>query len=182
MINGTNYTDLLSFPLITIATSEMAAWVSTLFQELVIVFWTVSAVIVLFIYLRLFCAMRKIVRNNQANRIQQQQQQSATAFSREIRLLAYAIVIVLIQGLGATFSTLLIIYGFRWYRALETASDYNCYIHPYFLLILSAPLRDRCLSYLRVRKLQRGTTINLHSQAQLSPRIVASNSAAIIIA
>jgi hypothetical protein len=77
--------------------------------------------------------------------------QAKAAFSREIRLLGYGIIMVILQGLGTTFSFLMINYGFNtWYRPLSTATDFDCYIHPYFLHLLSTPLRNRCLAYARL--------------------------------
>jgi hypothetical protein len=182
MINGTNYTGLLPFPVIPSVRNALAGFTGVLFQYLSAIVYAISAIAVLVIYLRLFCAMRNITRKNQASmnqqQQQQQQQQAKAAFSREIRLLGYGIIMVIIQGSAATFNFLLIFYGFEtWYPSLAVVTDFNCYIHPYFLLLLSTPLRNRCLAYARLRQLSH---VNV-SQPQFSLRNVANSSAAIII-
>lgn len=171
MINGTNYSGLLPFPVIVYYVSAQAAFTSNLFGQSEDILYAISSTVVLVIYLRLFCAMRKIFRKNQTTRNQQQQQQQAKAsFWRDIRLLGYGIIIVILQILCGTFSVLLSSYGMIWYRPLEIAINFNSYIHPYFLLLLSSPLRNRCLTVIGIhQQSQRGT------QIALSPAAVSRN-------
>jgi hypothetical protein len=177
MINGTNYTGLLPFPVIPSSRNALTGFTSQLYEYLVVFVFAIGASTVLVIYLRLFGGMRNIIRKNHASMNQQQpeqQKQEKVALSREIRLLGYGIITAVLQGLNATFSLLLIFCGFNtWYRPLSVVIDFNCYIHPYFLLLLSTPLRNRCLVYARLHQLsQRGSRVN-PSQPQFSRRNVA---------
>jgi hypothetical protein len=171
MINGTNYTGLLPFPVILSQENAMAVWTTNLYSDLTIIFWTVTAILVLVIYLRLFRKMRTILRNNNVGATQQQQQQrTAQSFSLEMRLLAYGVILVVIQGSGAILQILLKYFGFNtWYLPTAAIMDYNCYIHPYFLLAFSAPLRNRCFVLLRIRKTQQGVRINVQSLKNTVP-------------
>jgi hypothetical protein len=178
MINGTNYTGLLPFPVILTPRTILADQIGTLYGDLAIVSWAVTAIVVLVIYLRLFCTMRTILKKNVARRTQQNQaQQMAAVFSQEIRLFGYGIILFFIQALGVIFQILLKYYGFNiWYRPMAASLGFMCYIHPYCLIALSKPLRDRCLIYLKVCKSQTAT-VNVQPQAHISHRNRVINSA-----
>ena len=150
MINGKNYTGLSPFPVIQGVRDAQAYSTTTMFENAGIVSWSATTIVVLILYSRLFFIMRTIVQNSQSNR----QRQSASALSVEFRLLAYGIIVVIMQGSTAILQLLLKYYGFNTWYVSETAMvGLNCYSNPYFLLALSTPLRERFLAFLKIRKM-----------------------------
>lgn len=160
--NETTNSDAGPYPVILGLRNAQSLLTVTVFQCILIASWAATAVIALIFYARLLYILRRIARNGQAN----QTQQSTRSQSQEFRLLAYSIILFVLHGSTTIFEVLILYSTTTWYKPVQALIDFNSYSNPYFLLALSTPLRDRFLTFVKLRKLPNGGSFGASMQAQ----------------
>uniref|UniRef100_A0A914VMP3 Vomeronasal type-1 receptor n=1 Tax=Plectus sambesii TaxID=2011161 RepID=A0A914VMP3_9BILA len=143
IVNGVNYTGLVSMPVFGTRNTSLSKKVGFFYQSSVAFAWAIGAILTLIVYLTLFGMLR--VRRLQQKRRQSSRETVSATPVHEYRLLTYGVIMVLIQAAAATLEILMAVQGFNtWYRPQAIAVDIANYSHPYFLLILCTALRQRC--------------------------------------
>jgi hypothetical protein len=101
MMNGTNYSSLVTTPVFaTGSNSNIAVMTRNVYQLMSITIWISSSLFVLVIYVGLFFELRR----QRALQIQMGLSSTARPSALEFRLLAYGLILVLIQVLQANKS------------------------------------------------------------------------------